>query len=434
VYRLGQSGFPDCEDLIMQQTRRRFLGTALTATALAGSARTLSAEQPARPTLDELDRIAAEPVLRVESLKSPVRIASMELLRTDRTFLVRVRSSDGAEGLAVPNSARLRETYPIFLNRVAPFFIDKDARDLEPLLWDLYRHQSTYKFQGLALWVCVAAAEFAILDLLGKLTGRSIGDLLGGVRRREMAVYRASGNRGNTPEEEVEYLQRLVDETGAKAVKFRVGGRMSRNRDSRPGRTEKLIPLARQAFGDEMTLYVDSNSSYDPAKAIEIGRLLEEHRYGFFEEPCPFDHLDETKEVADALSIPVAGGEQEFSHARFRWTIHHRGLDIIQPDLHYYGGYIRSMRVARMAHAAGMLCVPHMSGSGLGYLDVAHFVSCLPNPGPYHEFKGESGLPVSSDTSSLRCENGVVRVPSGPGFGVTLDPDFVRRAERVRAM
>ena len=92
--------------------------------------------------------------------------------------------------------------------------------------------------------------------------------------------------------------------------------------------------------------------------------------YGFYEEPCPFDWLWETKEVADALTIPVAGGEQEYSLRRWQWAIEHRGLDIVQPDLHYGGGFIRATKVARMAAAAGMSVVPHMSGGGLGYLDV----------------------------------------------------------------
>ena len=390
-----------------------------------------SDSQPDRPSLKELDRVAAEPVLRVDTLRSPVIIESMELLRNGRHFLVRVRSKEGAEGFSVPNASRLRIAYPIFLHLVAPFFRGQDARDFEPLLWQLYRYRSNYKLQGLAFWCCVAAAEIAVLDLLGKLAGRSIGELLGGVRRREVLVYRASGNRGNTPEEEIEYLKKLAAESGAKALKFRVGGRMSKNKDSLPGRTEKLIPLARETFGPEMTLYADSNSSYDPPNAIRVGRLMEEYDYGFFEEPCPFDHLFETKQVADALRLPVAGGEQEFSHYRFRWVIHNRGVDIVQPDLHYYGGFIRALRVARMADRAGMLCVPHMSGSGLGYLDVAHFVSCAPNPGPHHEFKGNTDLPVSSETSSLKVENGVVRVPSGPGYGITIDPDFVRKAQPV---
>jgi L-alanine-DL-glutamate epimerase-like enolase superfamily enzyme len=417
----------------MNPTRRQFLQKTTGAGLLAGAVRQGMAGEDRSDTIsgEELVRVAEAPVLQVNELSAPVTIAEMELLRNRRNLLVRVRTRDGAEGLAVPNSMHLVHTYPIFLNRVAPFFIGKDARGLEPLLWELYRHDDNYKYQGLALWVCVAAAEFAILDLLGKLTGKAVGDLLGGVRRRDIAVYRASGTRGNTPEEEIADLKRIVAESGAKALKFRVGGRMSRNADSLPGRTERLIPLVRETFGPGMTIYADSNSSYDVPEAIRVGRLMEKYDYSFFEEPCRFDHLEETKAVADALSIPIAGGEQEFSEYGFRWMIAHRAVDVVQPDLHYHGGFIRSLRVARMAHAAGLLCTPHMSGSGLGYLDAAHFVSCIDNPVPFTEFKGDTDIPVSSPTSSLKCEKGVVRVPSGPGFGIMIDPGFVHEAKRV---
>ncbi len=382
---------------------------------------------------DALEQVARQPLLRVGTLHQPVTIASLELLRNGNTFLTRVRSTDGAEGLAVANSARMRELYPVFLQRVAPFFVGKDARRLEELLDELYRDGSNYKLQGIGLWAPQAAAEMAILDMLGKLTDLSLGALLGGVKRRQIAVYRASGNRGNSPEEEIDYLQRLVAETGAKAIKFRLGGRMSQNSDSRPGRSEALIPLVRESFGDSFALYADSNSSYDVPNAIRIGRLMEEYRYGFFEEPCPFDHLWETKAVADALTIPVAGGEQEFSLRRFRWAIANRGIDVAQPDLHYFGGYLRAIRVARMANAVGMPCTLHMSGSGLGYLDVCHFASCIDDPGPHQEFKGEGDIPVHCDSSSLRCENGMVQVPSGPGFGITIDPDFVRKSHLMKS-
>jgi len=415
----------------MRLPRRGFLQTTLGAGLLVSAARRGAAQDEHRVTYERLDEIAEAPVLRVDGIEKPVKLASMELLRNGRNFLVRVRTADGAEGIGVPNAMHMIQTYPIFLKRVAPFFVGKDARELEPLLWELYRYNDNYKYQGLAFWVCVAAAEFAILDLLGKLTGKSVGDLLGGVRRREIAVYRASGNRGNTPEQEIAYLKQIVSESGAKALKFRLGGRMNKNADSLPGRTEKLIPMVREAFGPGMTLYADSNSSYDVEKAIKIGRLMEEYDYAFYEEPCQFDHLEDTKAVADALRIPVAAGEQEFSEYRFRWVIANRGVDIVQPDLHYYGGFIRSMRVARMAHAAGMLCTPHMSGSGLGYLDAAHFVSCIPNPVGFTEFKGDTDIPVSSETSSLKTENGTVRVPSGPGFGISVDPAFIRESVKV---
>lgn len=98
---------------------------------------------------------------------------------------------------------------------------------------------------------------------------------------------------------------------------------------------------------------------------------------------------NEYKETTNEKNRRVKRGECPLSASyfplpRFRHMIYHRMVDIVQPDLHYYGGFICAMRVARMAHAAGMLCTPHMSGSGLGYLDMAHFVSSIPNPGPHH--------------------------------------------------
>ena len=316
------------------------------------------------------------------------------MLRDGTKFLVRVRSGDGAESVTVPNNSRLLDVYPMFLKRVVPFFLGKDARDLESLLWEVYRDQSNYKFQGLAFWVCVATVEMALLDLMGQISGKPIGELLGGVRRRDIGVYRASGNRGNTPEAEIEYLQRIVAETGAKAVKFRLGGRMSKNADSLPGRSEALIPLVRKTFGDAMTLYADSNSSYDVPNAIRIGRLMEEHKYAMFEEPCEFDDLWATKQVSDALTIPVGLGEQEFSMRRFQWVIENRAADIIQPDLHYFGGYIRCTKVARMAAAAGMPCTLHLSESGFAYLNVLHFASYVADPGAFPGVQRRNGHPL----------------------------------------
>jgi L-alanine-DL-glutamate epimerase-like enolase superfamily enzyme len=417
-----------------QPTRRTFLGTgAVTAGWLATSRGAGRAAPPKRVTTAALDRVLSAPVLKTDFLKDPVTVASVELLRHGKAYLLRTRSAAGVEAVTVPNPSRMAETYPIFLKRIRPVFLNKDARRLEALLWEVYRHDSNYKLQGIALWAGVAAMEMALLELMGQTARRPLADFFGGARKRDIDVYYASGNRGNKPEEEIEYLKKLVADSGAKAVKFRLGGRMSRNADSPPGRTEALVPLVRKTFGDRMTLYGDANSSYDVRQAVHIGRLLEEHGYGYYEEPCEFDDLWGTKEVADALTIPVALGEQEFSMHRWKWLIANRGADVVQPDLHYGGGFIRATQVARMAAAAGMQVVPHMSGGGLGYLEVVHFASFTPNVGPFMEFKGNPALPVGCDTSSLRCKDGRVRCPTGPGFGVTVDPDFVKRARPVSA-
>ena len=413
----------------MKHSRR----TALKALSFSGAGLLMQtrAAEPDRVTRAALDAILDAPVLRTDFLNEPVLVESVELLRDDSTYLLRVRSASGVEAVTVPNQARIADTAPIFLKSIAPFFVRKDARQLESLLWEVYRHASNYKLQGIALWVGVAAMEMALLELMGQTARRPLADFFGPRLHRDIPVYVASGNRGNAPEAEIEHLQELVANGGMRSLKFRAGGRMSRNGDTPPGRTEKLIPLARKTFGDAMTLYADSNSSYDVPNAIRIGRLMEAHGYGFFEEPCEFDDLWGTKEVTDALTIPVAGGEQEFSLHRWRWTIENRGVDIVQPDLHYGGGFIRATKVARMAAAAGLKVVPHMSGGGLGHVDVIHFASFTPNIGPFMEFKGNTALPVTCSTSSLKCESGAVRCPDGPGMGVKIDPDFVKRAKPV---
>ena len=380
----------------------------------------------------KLDQVLSQPVLKKELFANPVIIKSLDLLRYKNNFICRVVSTAEDVGISVGNNDQLESVWPVFNVRLKPFFIGKDARELEQIFEELYVYKSNYKLQNLALWVPWATIEFAILDMLGRIAGKSIGELIGEIYNPKIAVYQANNYRGKTAEESIELIKEHVARYQAKAVKFKVGGRMSNNADYPPGRTEKLIPLVRQAFGDEMTIYADSNGSYDVDEAIRIGKIIEEYKLDFYEEPVPFDWYEETKLVTDALNVPVAGGEQEPSMHNFRWLIGNRALDIVQPDMFYFGGMIRSMKVARMADAFGMQCVPHISGSGLGYLYMMHFVSAIPNAGPFHEFKGfNENIPLECDTSELESENGAVTVPSGPGLGVEIDPDFIAKHEIV---
>src|SRR5262245_38153276 len=280
--------------------RRGFVGAMATA-SLAGmlgkNGRAKKASAMATD-LNELDKAAAAAVLKLDRMKAPVIIESIKLLKKDEEYFVHVRSKDGAEGIALTNPPREQYLDKILKQLVIPFFIGKDARNLEDLLWELYRWNDNYKLYGLALWSPQAWVEFAILDLLGRIANKPLGALLGEILRKDVAIYVASGRRDTTPEQEVEYLQKLVSQSGARAVKFRVGGRMSRNADALPGRTDKLIPLVRKTFGDAIDIHADSNSSYDAPQAIKVGRMLEEVKAVYFEEPCEFDHLEETKAVA----------------------------------------------------------------------------------------------------------------------------------------
>ncbi|MCK4752201.1 MAG: mandelate racemase/muconate lactonizing enzyme family protein [Planctomycetes bacterium] len=406
----------------MEFNRRRFLKTALSTGLLAA----LPKGVLAAGKLKELTL----PVLDAGLISGPVKIVSIEYLRNRELDFIRAESTDGVVGIALTNN-RLRYFGPMLRKLVMPYFLGKDIRQLESLVDGVYTHKGNYKFSGLAFWNCVAAVESALLDVLGKTSGKSVGQLLGGVIRREVQVHISSMRRDTTPEQEVAWLTKRLTQTGAKAVKIKVGGRMSNNADAKPGRTENLIRLARKTFGDSIDILADANGSYDARKGIEVGKLLEAHNGYFFEEPCPFELFEETKQVADALKMPVAGGEQDFSMPKFKWMIENRGVDIVQPDLHYNGGFIRTIRIARMAEAAGMSITVHSSKYGAGSVYMLQFASCVPNIGKYQEYNGAPHKIQNWCEPILEVENGAVKVPTGPGLGITIDPELIKNAKPV---
>lgn len=415
--------------------RRTFFQAAGAAAALHLAPRARAADS-SRPTPNELEqRATATPLLDLPARLGPLVIERIELLERDGFYVVRVRTADGAEGHAVGNELHMGALWPVLTQKLRDFCLGRDAVAFESWLPELLRHGSNYKLQGLGLWLPLANLEFALLDLIGQCTNRPVHSLLGGLKTPRIEVYQAFGDREHDAEESVRRMVADVKASGARAAKFKVGGRMSRNVDSRPGRTEAIIPLARRALGNDFTLYADSNGSYDVPEAIRIGRILQEHRIGFFEEPVPFDRFGDTLEVAHALDIPIAGGEQDASLYNMAWMLAHGALQVAQPDLFYFGGMVRSRWVARMAEQVGAECVPHISGTGTGYVYMLHFAAAMPNAGRFHEFKGglPKGLPVTCATSSLQAEQGRVTVPTGPGWGLTIDPDWLAGARALGA-
>ena len=401
--------------------RRTFLTTP------AGLAATRSAA-----AAEDERRVPAweQPVFQLQrEFKSPVKIAGIELLRVGRNFFVRATSSEGATGITL--TKQIEEFIPILLRNVIPAYVGKDARHLEALSDEVYIRN--YKMAGQAFWCPVAYVEQSLFDLLGRIAGKPAGRLMGNAVRKEIPVYLSGSGRETTAEEEVDVYVRGVAETGARAVKFKIGGRMSRNADAYPGRTEKMMELARKRLGDKIVIYADANGSYDAIKAIQIGKMLESLRVAVFEEPCPWEERSETKKVADALTIPISAGEQDSSLWQFQWMIDNRVMDIVQPDLNYCGGFVRAARVARMARQAKMIITPHNTQTGAAAVNILQFASAIPNPGPYMEFPHRGRTKAESwYRPHPSIENGAVKVPTGPGLGLEIDPEYLKKAEIIK--
>ncbi len=382
-----------------------------------------------------LDEARRRPVLKRELFADPVVIESVELLRRDNNCLYRVRSTDGAEGLAVGHPFIAKVSYPMVPLILRRHFEGKDARDLDQLVFNAV--ERNLKRQGIPLCVHVAGIEFAILDMLGTLADVPASRLIGEPTMSEVPFYLGHHYRNLRdlpPEESLPLMDRDAKETDAKAIKLRagLGDNLASDLDNAPGRTEKLIRMARELWGDEMVLMIDGNGSYGVTEAIRIGRILEDYRYEFYEEPIPWDWYLEQKQVEAALTIPMAGGEEEFGLHAFRYLIGHEVFQIVQPDLFYFGGMIRTMQVARMAEAAGLKITPHISAGGLGFLYMLQMVSVCPAAYTYHEFKMFNTLdangtiiPIQSKGDPFGSHDGVIPVPTGSGMGVMIDPDYV---------
>jgi len=359
-----------------------------------------------------------------------IKIESIDLLAAHNRYFLRTRSTDGAEGLI--ETKDMVDYIPILAHRVRKHFLGKDARDLEHLIDEVYATNSNYKLAGQEFWCPVAYIEQSLLDLMGKSLKKPVGELLGGVLRKEIPVYLSGSGRDTTAEEEVEVYVREQERTGAKAVKFKIGGRMSDNYDATPGRTNKLLELAQKKLAGKVTLMADANGSYDAKNAIELGKRLEEMKYLWFEEPCPWEELSETKRVADALEMKIAFGEQDSSLWKFQYMIDNQVIDIVQPDLNYNGGFVRAAKVARMARKVNMWICPHDTQTAAATVNILQFAATTPNIGPYMEYVSRKEPKKESWYSpNFDIKNGVLPVPTGPGMGLQFDPDFVKSATVV---
>lgn len=421
----------------MKTNRRKFIANAALAGSVAflPSCETKRDDIPDSPDYSKLDEIMKQPVLKRELFSSPVIIESLELLRDRNNFICRVRSKDGAEGISIGHPFISKESYPMFNNILHRHFIGKDARDLDNLLFNAV--EINVKRQGIPLNVQVATIEFAILDMLGNIANKPIGMLIGDIHHPEVSIYlgtRINELRRKTPEESLELVKQDWQDTKAKAIKLRAGAgdNLGMDNDNTSKSTEKLIKMGREMFGDDMVLMIDGNGSYSVEGAVRIGKILEEYNYYFYEEPVPWDWYEEQKQVARMLNITMAGGEEEFGMHAFRWLIANDVFRIVQPDLFYFGGMIRSMKVARMAEATGKTATPHMSEGGLGYIYMLHMVSACSNADKFHEFKmfetrdaNGTIIPIKSKTEPLKSVEGVIKVPTGPGTGVIIDPDYI---------
>jgi len=358
-------------------------------------------------------------------------IDRIETFSREYLAFVRATCRDGSIGWGQVSPYNADITAQVLHRQVAPWSVGKSADDLAGIVKEIPERE--HKFPGSYLRRALAGLETALWDRQGKARGKSVCELLGG-SPGSLRAYGSSMRRDITPEAEAARLSQLRDEMGFDAFKFRVGAECGHDIDEWPGRTEAIVPTVRQQLGDDVSLLVDANSGFSPKRAIAVGALLEDCGVEHFEEPCPYWELEQTREVTEALSLDVTGGEQDCDLSTWRRIVEMPAVNIVQPDVCYVGGMLRAMEVAAMAGEEGLPCTPHCANLSMVTLFTMHLLRVIPNAGKYLEFSIEGldyypwqdGLFVESP---FTVSDGMVRVTDQPGWGVEISPDWLNGAD-----
>jgi L-alanine-DL-glutamate epimerase-like enolase superfamily enzyme len=359
-----------------------------------------------------------------------MKIKRIETFSTQFVGFVRVTADDGSQGWGQVSTYNSDISSLVLHRQVAPYALGADAFDIARLMEIIPERE--HKFPGSYLRRAMGGLDTALWDLRGRLEGKSVCELMGGMPRR-LRTYASSMRRDITPAAEAERFMRLRDAHGFDAFKFRIGAEYGHDVDEWPGRTEEIVPTIRKALGDSVALLADANSAFSPARAIEVGRMLEDNRIEHYEEPCLYWELEQTKEVADALDVDVTGGEQDCDLSTWRHMIGMRAVDVIQPDVCYLGGMVRTLEVADMGARAGLPCTPHCANMSMVTLFTMHLLGVIPNVGKYLEFSIEEADYYPWQYGLFRNDpykvvDGTVTIPSEPGWGVEIDVDWLGRA------
>jgi L-alanine-DL-glutamate epimerase-like enolase superfamily enzyme len=263
--------------------------------------------------------------------------------------------------------------------------------------------------------MAISKVDVAIWDLLGKALQEPVWRLLGGARDRVQAY--GAGGMYMADKGVAELVAEMVDFTshGFGAVKMKVAGAPFNEDVAR-------VASVREAIGPDAGLMIDANHAWTPYQAIHFTRAVERYDIGWLEEPVyPWDHLG-CAEVARALDVPVATGENVSSRFGFRDMIDARACDIVQADALYCGGITEWRKIAAYAAAHNLPMAPHGSAH-IG----AHCVGGVQN-GLIVEVGMYAGRQTTrpSMLAPVEVRDGYIQLSDAPGFGFQIDRDAIK--------
>lgn len=352
---------------------------------------------------------------------------------TSRQYLiVRVVAEDGTAGYGecwgpIAGNDRVVEEV------IAPLLVGENAL-ATGRLWESVHFKLRWAYHSFAPYSALSGVDIALWDLKGKLLGLPVSEILGGAFRETVFAY-ATGHYFRKVETLEEQISAVLEEarghlaSGFKALKLKIG--LGRTLGWGTEADIALVRALREEVGSGVPLMIDANCAYDPSEALRVGRATGEVGVEWFEEPLPPDDLDGYARLSSKLDVPIAAGESWALLSGFHEVFRRGAVSIAQPDVCSAGGITEVKRIADLAHALNVPCIPHVWGTPIALAASLQVLAALPghvlleydrSDNPVREALFDKSLSVRSD--------GTVAVPKTPGLGLEVDRE---RLESLRS-
>jgi galactonate dehydratase len=350
-----------------------------------------------------------------------------------RWLFLKISTDEGIVGWGEPIIEGRANTVKAAVEELSEYLIGKDPLRIEDHWTVLYR--GGFYRGGPILMSAISGIDQALWDIKGKYFNAPVHQLLGGPVRDSIRVYSWIG--GDRPSDIAEAAKKAKD-AGFTAVKMNATEELQYI-DSHKKIDEIIERVAtiRQVAGDDFDIGIDFHGRVHKPMAKILAKELEPYHPMFIEEPVLPEHNEALREVAKHSNIPIATGERMFSRWSFKTILSEGYVDIIQPDLSHAGGITEVRKIAVMAEAYDVALAPHCP---LGPITLA--ASLQIDAVSYNAFIQEQSLGIHYnqgndlldylvDPSVFEYKNGYVKIPQGPGLGIDINEEYVRKMAAV---
>jgi galactonate dehydratase len=341
-----------------------------------------------------------------------------------------VETDEGVTGIGEGSLMAFARTVETAIHELRPFYLGQDPFQPARLVQRLTR--DVYSDGGQIHRCAVAAIEMACWDIMGKVTGRPVADLLGGRCHQTLRAYANGWYRGpRTPQDFARRAKNVVAR-GYTALKFDPFGAAWRVLDpAEEALSLDLIAAVREAVGPAVDLLIEGHSRFSASTAIRLATLMEPYHPAWFEEPVHHKDVQGTARVGQQSRIPVATGESLASLEEVATLLDLGGIGIFQPEPLNLGGLLVARQACAMAEAHGLVVAPHQAQGPVCTAACVQLAAACPNfylQEYFDEFNVEQApWEARIAIPPVRVVDGYVEVPQRPGLGIALDLEEIGR-------